>query len=486
MIECPFCGEKFSEDDLVFEFRWGDIANYFYGKGKLVHEPLKAFNDRTFYINLQYDRRGNPTLKSCSPVINPAKHVGEDPLSGSQNEWTRIVELLSQKNTFEVECDDKCPDIPTYATFVPLRKHRGKQSFTTEGVSTGTFCPFCEQQLKSDVLMAENELRIVLVGRPGSGKTVYVIQLISELIQGRQAAAFTLEPANHAVDEHYSKNQRRLQAFSSGFVMATNPGTTQEPYVYLMSNGKTKIRLIIQDIAGEDTENRIKYNNVVRKADMILFFVDPWHISDVRAFHAKAQDATMPLVEQSTGGKYNSINGIFQQIMDNIDRRFTEQRQQLAGVMLVKGDYLNIPMLSRGSQPECQMMRHPISYSRPDEMEFDMGMRSSFVRQCLNEWSETRVFVRNVESLYSAHNTRYFVVSALGKSTQLRTHESHVSEPTNANLSEPDSQFNPPSGQTQPIQANWNYDEQVLDTAPAPENIIDPVFWCLNRKGIKL
>ena len=143
MIECPFCGEKFSEDDLVFEFRWGDIANYYHGKGKLVREPLKAFNDRTFYISLQFDRRGNPTLKSCSPVINPAKHVGEDPLSSSQTEWSRVVELLSQRNVFEVECDDKCPDIPTYATFVPLKKHRGRQSFTTEGISTGTFCPVC-------------------------------------------------------------------------------------------------------------------------------------------------------------------------------------------------------------------------------------------------------------------------------------------------------------------------------------------------------
>ena len=484
MIECPFCCEKFSEDDLVFEFRWGDIANYYYGKRKLYREPLKAFNDRTFYVTLAYDRRGNPMLKNCSPVINPAKHVGNDPLSSAESEWTRVVELLSQKNIFEVECDEKCPDIPTYALFSPLTKHKAKHSFTSEGISTGTYCPFCEQQLKPDVLMADQEIRIVMVGRPGSGKTVYVIQLISELIQGRQAQAFTMEPANHNVDEHYATNQRRLQAYSSGFVMATNPGTAQEPYVYLMSNGKSTVRLIIQDIAGEDTENRIKYNNVIRKADLILFFIDPWHISEVRAFHAQAQDATVPLVEHSTGGRYNSINGIFQQIMDNVDKRFTLQSNQLAGILLVKGDYLNPPMLSRGSQPECQMMRHPVTFSDPDAMEFEIGMRSSFVRQCLNEWTDSRVFVRNVENLYPANNTRYFVVSSLGKSTQLRVKNREQDVQNDAFASEPDAQFGV-SGADQRDSADWNYDEQMLDAVPQPENVIDPILWCLKRRGIQ-
>ena len=478
MIECPFCGEQFSEDDLVFEFRWGDIANYYYGKRKLYKEPMRAFADRTFYVTFSYGRRGEPMVRSCNSVINPDKHAGDDPLCSEDNEWTRVVSFLSMKNSFEVECDDNCPDIPTHATFIPLKKQKNKRDFSIEGVSTGTFCPVCEQQLKSDVLMAEKEVRIVLVGRPGSGKTVYVTQLISELMQGRQAQAFTLEPANNSVAEHYSLNQRRLQAFSSGFIMATNPGVTQEPYVYLMSNGKSTIRLIIQDIAGEDTENRIKYNNAVRKADMLLFFVDPWHISEVRAFHARQQDETVPLVEQSTGGKYNSLNGVFLQMMNNIDSRFTTQRGQMAGILLVKGDYLNPPMLSHGSQPECQMMRHPVSYNNPEQMEFDLGMRSSFVRQCLNEWADTRAFVRDVEGKYPAANTRYFVVSALGKSTHLRSREDASAQ---GMPQEPDAQF----GLGGSSSAAWNYGEQVLDTAAIPEHVIDPIFWCLMRLNIE-
>ncbi|MBQ4207357.1 MAG: hypothetical protein II621_03555, partial [Clostridia bacterium] len=46
----------------------------------------------------------------------------------------------------------------------------------------------------------------------------------------------------------------------------------------LLKNNKSTIRLVIQDIAGEDTENRTKYSKAVRKADMLLFFVDPWHV----------------------------------------------------------------------------------------------------------------------------------------------------------------------------------------------------------------
>ena len=141
-------------------------------------------------------------------------------------------------------------------------------------------------------------------------------------------------------------------------------------------------------------------------------------------------------------------------------------------------------MLSRGSQPECQMMRHPVTFSDPDAMEFEIGMRSSFVRQCLNEWTDSRVFVRNVENLYPANNTRYFVVSSLGKSTQLRVKNREQEVQNDAFASEPDAQFGV-SGADQRDSADWNYDEQMLDAVPQPENVIDPILWCLKRRGIQ-
>ncbi len=483
MIECPFCGEQFPEDELVYEFRWGDIVNYYYNHRKLVYTPPKEYQDRTFYVTMNFDRRGNPVAGNCNSVINPEKHVGLDPLCSEDNEWTRVTQLLRQKGVFEVESDDDYPELPTRATFLPLKKQRGK-GYGTEGVSTGTYCPICEQQLKPQALMVDQEIRIVLVGRPGSGKTVYVTQLISELMKGRLATAFRIEAANRAVDEHYNSNKRRLQAFSSGFVMATNPSAVQEPYIYVLENGKSRIRLVIQDIAGEDSENRIKYANVVRKADMMLFFVDPWHISEVRSFHAQAQDATVPLVDQSTSGKYQSLNGIFLQMMDCVDRRFIYERDQLAAVMLVKGDYLNPPMLSKGAQPECQMMSHPVSFGDVTQMEFDLGMRSSFVRQCLNEWSDTCAFVHDLEGKYSAPNTRYFVVSALGKSTHLKSRTDNGGSGFAQDFNDPGAQFSVGSA-AQPSVGKWNYDEQVLDSAAQPENVIDPVFWCLSRRNVK-
>lgn len=484
MIECPFCGESYSEDDLVFEFNWGEVVTHFYNMRKLRTELKSEYRDRPFYVTLKYDRRGNATLLNISTVVNPSKHPSGDPMMRDENGWSEVKRLLSSRKMFEASCNDNDRTLPVSAKIIPMTKHHRNSSYSGEGMSSGIFCPFCEQHLKPEVLRAQSEVRILLSGRPGSGKTVYVTQLISELMQGRLAQKFTIEAANDSVQRHYHNNKDQLKAMGTKFVLATNPGIVQEPYIFLMRNNKTSIRLVIQDIAGEDVEYRTKYSKSVRKADLILFFIDPWHIEEVRARHRQLNDASNDVVERSTGGKYTDLNGVFEQMMSCVDSEFVVKREQLAGVLLVKGDYLDPPMLSQGDQPECQMMSRPISFNDPGLMELSMGMRSSFIRQCLNEWDSTRVFARNVESIYPAHNTRYFVCSALGQSTHLR--QGGAVQETRAALDDnPDEQFSmEDSTPAASSSGSWNYGEQVLEAPAHAVNVIDPVFWCLNRKKI--
>ena len=487
MIECPFCSETIDEEDLVFEFGWGDVSTFFYNKKQLKHEPKSEFRDRNFYVTFGYDWRGNAFLRDCKTSVNADKHPEDDPLYNDC--WSEVVTLLSRKKTFDVECGDDYPKLPVTAKIRPMIK-ANRRGFSAEGVSTGMFCPICEQQLKPEVIKAETEVRIVLAGRPGSGKTVYVTQLISELIQGRLTETFNIEPANHSVHDHYIGNKNRLKVLAGNFVLATNPVQIQSPYIFLMSNAKSNIRLIIQDVAGEDTENRTKYSKEVRNADLALYFVDPWHIEEVRVFHKESGDPSNAIVDRSTNGRYNDLGGVFQQMMNSIDRTFTKENDRLAGVMLIKGDYLNPPMLAGGDQPECEMMQKVIPFDDPEEMEFSIGMRSSFIRQCMYEWESTRSFAREVENKYPAHNIRYFVASALGQSTQLR----QVKMPTTRQISDntlenPEDQFaieEISESTNTPVSAsdNWDYEEQMLVSPARADHVIDPVFWCLKRKGI--
>ncbi len=487
MIECPFCGETFKEDKLVYEFSWGELTSYMYNRKLLKSEPKSEFRDRSFYVTFKYNWRGSPKLKTCSTIVNFDKHPGDDPLRSNENGFPEIVHFLSGHNKFEVECEKDDRSMPTGASILPIAKlSKKKKSQTLEGLSTGLFCPMCEQQLKPKVLKADKEVRIVLSGRPGSGKTVYVTQAISELMQGRLAEAFNIEAANQSVQEHYSKNKNRLKVFGDSFILATNPGEIQQPYIFLLSNGKTSIRLVIQDIAGEDTENRTKYSRAVRNADMILFFIDPWHIEEIRAYHKKANDSSNLIVDRSTNGRYQDLNGVFQQMLNLVDSKFTQEREQLAGMLLIKGDYLNPPMLSRGNQPECEMMQRPIPFSNAKEMEFSLSMRSSFIRQCLYEWESTRGFAREVESKYSAKSIRYFVASALGQSTHLKQNNSSHIRSSVPNPENPDDQFSiPGSASTESSAEKWDFDEQILESAAHPENVVDPIFWCLKRKGVE-
>ena len=87
MIECPFCGENFEEEELVFEFNWGDVANYFYNKGQLDIEPGSEYLDRSFYVTFSYDWRGNPMLDSCTTEVNPEKHPTDDPMRNDEKGW---------------------------------------------------------------------------------------------------------------------------------------------------------------------------------------------------------------------------------------------------------------------------------------------------------------------------------------------------------------------------------------------------------------
>lgn len=484
MIECPFCGELIDEDDLVFEFNWGDVATFFYNRGKLP-EPRSSLLDRSFYVTFKY-HHGNPLLNTIDTSVNAEHHTGDDPLKLG-NGWVQLTKLLTGRRVFEVSCDKNDKTLPVSACIRTIVKEtpRRNRGVAADGVSSGIFCPYCEEQLNAEMLHAKDEVRIVLIGRPGSGKTVYVTQAISELFQGRQAQAFNIEAANLAVQEHYNENLRRLRAFGSKFVGATNPGVQQQPYVFLMNNGKSTIRLVIQDIAGEDAQNRTKYRKAVAKADMLLFFIDPWHIEEIRKYHIDNNDPSNAIVERANHGQYQDLDGIFLQMLNGVDKKSVAASGQLAGMLLIKGDYLDPPMLSQDSQPECVMMQQPISFSDPEAMEFSMGLRSSFIRQCIYMWKSTCNLARQVESKYSAHNIRYFVASALGQSTILRGAENQKRSNGENSFEDPDDQFGMGDTSDTSDSGDWNYDEQKLASEPRPEHVIDPILWCLKRKGVK-
>lgn len=498
MIECPFCSESFEEDELVFEFNWGSVTKHYYNSRDIeLLEPSDEFMDRAFYVRFKYGHRGRPGLKDCSPNINLKKHLGDDPLNTGKNKpiWDALVKLLKENGTFEVESDDDYRSLPVAAKILPMvkdvKRHKRHERETVRekasGMSTGVFCPICEQRLTSDVLKAQTEVRILLAGRRGSGKTVYTTQVISELLQGRLAKSFTIEAANHSVYENYINNKNRLRVGGNGFVSATDPGVVQDPYIFLLRKDNNTIRLVLQDIAGEDTENGTKYSIAVRKADMVLFFVDPWHIEEIRTFHERNNDQCNEIVMRTTGGRYTDLNGVFGQMLGVVDSSFADKSGQLAGVLLVKGDYLNPPMLTSNAQPECQMMQRPVSFSNSEKMEFELALRSSFVRQLMQEWESTRSFSREVEGKYSAHNTRYFVSSALGQSTILHRGTVDAIKSESKGRENPDVQFGVDIGAANAVDSSetWDYDEQGLGFVAVPNHVIDPIFWCLKRRGVK-
>ncbi len=51
---------------------------------------------------------------------------------------------------------------------------------------------------------------------------------------------------------------------------------------------------------------------------------------------------------------------------------------------------------------------------------------------------------------------------------------------------DPDAQFSVGgSSKKQDSSGSWDYGEQVLESPARPMNVIDPILWCLKRKGIQ-
>ena len=178
----------------------------------------------------------------------------------------------------------------------------------------------------------------------------------------------------------------------------------------------------------------------------------------------------------TTHGTYEEIANVFDEMLEVLNDKYDDNRlitDKYIAVILVKGDYLNPPMLEEGSEPECEMMRAEANFAGTRDFELEIGLRSSFVRQYMNEWHSTREIVHKVESRFAPQNIRYFVSSALGQSTRPRM---TVNEADIFNMGTGAAGDDPA--------ADFNAGDQLLLRQASPKHVIDPVCWYLLKNKL--
>ena len=70
---------------------------------------------------------------------------------------------------------------------------------------------------------------------------------------------------------------------------------------------------------------------------------------------------------------------------------------------------------------------------------------------------------------------------------QKTEHSDSGAERSMPDAENPDAQFaidDTPAAEPAGYGEKWSGDEQILEAAARPEHVIDPIFWCMRRKGI--
>lgn len=495
MIKCPFCDMEYGETELVFEFTWDQLSRDFYAvKG---YDPSKVNTVQLgakVYVALDVTER-RIKLKSVNTYVNSRKKsayedMKEDPNVG----WAHVVGWLRGAK-FKIEYKGKS-DIPIAVSFAPPKRAR-RRGAAISYKSSASCCPNpnCGQILTHKCLAADREIRIMMIGRVSSGKTVYTTQLLAAMTQQTN---MHFEAANDDVAKRQRENEKKLHSKNKsaserresnigGFIGATPNESKQEPLVYVFKGSSQSARVILYDIAGEDVSERARYNDQIADTDLFMLFVDPWKILNIWQSHLHDDDDTLRVTGDPIT-KPDNIAGVFNQIFLQFNSDTEALKQKCMAVLLIKGDYLPSNMLEGGKDFISDMMRRTaLKFARNELAERDVCLRSGYVRQFLSLFPESRTIMSEVENRFPAENLRYFVTSALG--TQTRFPPSNYADEAESELDEADGdaplyQFGESAPEAKRPSVSSRMEEQIIEGNINPQHVVDPLCWYLLREGL--
>lgn len=273
-ITCPYCFHKFYHSSVMFrsdsfyrnvkemesEFGYTQIDIEMMGNAQERAKKLQEYRLREAYVpkpDKVYQEFWN---KYTGQTTEPIKRKSNP---GDPNPWelpiidrNKMKKLIADEDGFVVRCVD-------------ILGHE----------SSSRICPKCHNPLplsygKKPVKM------ISIIGVTGSGKTVYISQLlkhIDEDVNKAGLAAFYLSPNESDFVEH-NKVAKNVPLPDS-----TTPGMLSQPMFYDIVQttegfGKKEDTIVLYDIAGENcrqASDMIQFAKFVENSDGIILLIDP-------------------------------------------------------------------------------------------------------------------------------------------------------------------------------------------------------------------
>lgn len=267
-------------------------------------------------------------------------------------------------------------------------------------------------------------LNVVVIGAPGSGKTVYVNSVIEYLEQQYSL----LQEADFRVAEgvYREVSSLKLQAINSMLTQGRLPGSTPQDhengsltysYTFRSASSIFVRNISITDTPGEDfltSEGVRKHIDSFREADLILFVFDPF------------QNAAL---FEPMKGLLNIVDRVDElvdpfDVLDNVTQVLAEPGVRKAnskiGFMVSKFDGLEQTSRTAGTLIDnvirrgMAVTRDPQGTSNALYNEHDGALVSLETQAIIARLSRSGPFLRLVRDSFSSADVRFFVSSALG------------------------------------------------------------------------
>ncbi len=395
---CPYCFEVFEDTKVHFRVKtvhkqgtqaplpegyddWDEVASRF-PSGKQKEQLMAEFKRYQFftlrpdeqyenfwisYGGVKTERRPEDSIDEIEPYLRPVV----DPNNAMHQAYLRRSSTLpdGSYNYLHFDGDGMADAICDYD---------GK-------VSTMRVCPNCHNPLP--IHYGKNPVKFIsVIGISGAGKTVYLSQLVRNIVMSSAKVGLTAFVTSNSTRQFLKENPVQMNFPLPG---STQPENFVQPLFYDLASarqdGSKQINtMVLYDIAGENCTDAAKmasFGNFVRHSDGIILLLDP---------------KQLPFVNNDGYGDIEQVTAVLDTLYLTITGSRTEKSRIPLAVCIPKADKPSIQQMFTYNPSEDVVWYQPPT---PEKKHFWGKKPTPPPMQCKQDLNVQQLMMEDVKNL---------------------------------------------------------------------------------------
>ena len=297
-IKCPYCFEEFNDDEVHFRVptvKEPDASVLPEGIASVEELQLsKRFSDEEkdkiakeyWQANFYGPQRDEKYMRFWAQYDGTTEKSPRD--SKYPNYWKRIIEPTRDIGLLRQLVPGDTKSLNNYLRRDKVSSASDESLVVEITVNDGTVCnervcPYCHNPLPH--LYGAFPIKFIsIVGNTGSGKTVYLSQLIRNIVDNLAEVGYTADLPTPSVISYLSDNEILI---GKELPFGTPANSLQQPIVFEIAHEQNRQTIVIYDVAGELFADNQRYTlaeihksaECIMHSDALLMLIDPMQFS---------------------------------------------------------------------------------------------------------------------------------------------------------------------------------------------------------------